>query len=87
MPLTLNSTPESPNIRALAQWRQERLTGLVGVTVTLQQKVDVASGILLCWKNGTLLDPTTVTPSGQTLTLGVALIAGDVFVTLYKARI
>ena len=86
MALTLNGPPESPNIRALAQWRQERLTGLVGVTVTLQQNVDAASGILLVWKNGALLDPSTIALAGNVLTLGSALIAGDIIVVLYKAR-
>jgi hypothetical protein len=86
MPLSLTRPPEG-NDRALAAWRQERLTGLTTATVTLSQNVDVASGICLVFKNGTLLDPTTVTPSGKTLTLSGALVAGDIVVVLYHARI
>ena len=86
MPLSLAGPPESPNIRALAQWRQEQFTGLTTTDIPLSQVPDQASGILLCWKNGTLLDPTTVTLSGSTLTLSSALIAGDVVVVFYKAR-
>ena len=85
MPLSLQHPPEG-NDRALAAWRQERVTGLTTATVTLKQNVDAASGICLVFKNGTLLDPTTVTPSGNVLTLGSALIAGDIIVVLYKAR-
>lgn len=79
--------PPTPNDRALAAWRQERLTGLTTATVTLQQNVDAASGLLLVFKNGTLLDPTTVTLSQNVLTLSSALIAGDIIVVVYKARI
>lgn len=86
MALTLNAPPESPNIRALAAWRQERLTGITGTTITLQQNVDAASGILLVFKNGALLDPSTTALSGKTLTLGGALVAGDIVVVLYHAR-
>ena len=86
MPLSLTRPPEG-NDRALAAWRQERLTGLTTATVTLQQNVDAASGLLLVFKNGTLLDPTTVTLSQNVLTLSSALIAGDIIVVVYKARI
>lgn len=86
MALSLPSPPESPNVRALAQWRQDRQTGLTTDAVVLPQTPDGASGIVLVFKNGTLLDPTTVTLSGSTLTLSSALVAGDVVVTLYKCR-
>jgi len=86
MPLSLQHPPEG-NDRALAAWRQERVTGLTTATVTLKQNVDAASGILLVFKNGALLDPLTIALSGQTLTLSGALVAGDIIVVLYHARI
>lgn len=84
--LSLPVAPETQNIRALAAWRQEEVTGLVTATITLQQQIDAASGICLVWKNGTLVQPSTITIAGNTLTLGSALIAGDWVVIFYKAR-
>jgi hypothetical protein len=86
MPLSLTRPPEG-NDRALAAWRQERFTGLTTATVTLSQNVDAASGILMVFKNTALLDPSTIALSGKTLTLSGALIAGDIVVVLYHARL
>lgn len=86
MALTLNSPPESANVQALSQWRQEEFTGLTTAVVTLAQQPDVKSGMMLVFKNGTLLRPSLNVLSGTTLTLPSALIAGDWVVVSYKAR-
>lgn len=87
MPLSLPAPYETKNIQALAQWRQEEFTGLATATISLSQTPDAASGILLAFKNGTLLRPSLNTLSGSTLTLPGALIVGDWLVVYYKARI
>lgn len=86
MALSLPIPPRDANERALAQWRQEEFTGLTSATVALSQTVDVASGIILAFKNGTLLRPSLNAVSGSTLTLPAALVAGDWLVVIYKAR-
>lgn len=87
MALTLPQPPESRNIDVLRQWKQEEFTGITTAVVPLSQVPDAASGILLVWKNGTLLRPSLNTISGATLTLPSALIAGDWVVVLYKGRL
>lgn len=87
MALTLASPAETPNIRALAAWpAPERFTGLTVATVTVSRAVDQASGLWLCFKNGALVDPQTITVSGSTFTFGSAFVAGDVVVIFYKGR-
>lgn len=86
MPLSLPAPYATANERALAQWRQEEFTGLVTAVVTLSQTPDLASGLLLVWKNGTLLRPSLNVLAGSILTLPSALIAGDWVVVFYKAR-
>jgi hypothetical protein len=75
------------NEAALAAWYRERQTGIVGVTLTLayapRRTVDDV-GLEQLVKNGAVLDPATAyTISGNTVTLAVAAIAGDVFVAWY----
>lgn len=86
MALSLPIPPRDANERALAAWKQERFTGLTGTSVSLSSSVDANSGILMVFKNGSLVDPSTVAVSGATLTLGGALIGTDVLVVFYKAR-
>ena len=83
--LTLPNSPASQNERALGNVNVERQTGAVGGTLTLSGTA--VDGLALVWKNGTLLDPSGgASVSGNTVTLGVAAIAGDVFVIWYYAR-
>lgn len=86
MAVSLPAPPETSNVRALAQWKQEEFTGITTAVVPLSQMPDAASGILLVWKNGTLLRPSLNVLDGSTLTLPGALIAGDWVVVFYKAR-
>ena len=83
--LTLPQAPDNGNERLLAGYTVERQTGAVGGTLTLS--ATPVDGLTLVWKNGTLLDPSGgASVSGTTVTLGVAAIAGDVFVITYYAR-
>ena len=87
MSISLASPPESRNISILAQWQQEEYTGITTAVVPLSYPVDADSGLLLVWKNGTLLRPSLNMISGSTVTLPSALIAGDWVVCFYKARL
>lgn len=72
---------EDPNILALARWGRETQTGIAGTVVTLEGHP--IEGFEQFFKNGALLPGTAYTISGKTVTLGVALIAADVFVAYY----
>lgn len=85
--LSLASPPETPNVRTLAAWTQEEQTGIVGVTITLSQVPDGASGVIMIWKNGTLVRPSLQSVVGKTVTLAVALAAPDWVVIFYKNRV
>lgn len=82
--IPLPTAPESPNVRALASWTWERYTGLTSSAVTV--KNPVVSGTALVWKNGSLVDPTTVTTQSKTVTLPASLVSGDVVVVTYFYR-
>ena len=86
MAVTLTTPPKTANERALAAWNMEEQTGITGTTVTLAQTVDEKAGLLHCWVNGTLVQPSTHSVSGSTLTLGSALSPSDWIVIHYKAR-
>ena len=86
MALSLVAPPETANITALAAWKQERFTGMTTTTIALSAQVDQKGGITLVWKNGTLLDPNTITISDSTVTVSSAFVAGDVVVVLYHYR-
>lgn len=80
----LPEQPETPNILALSRQIRDRITGVVGVTVTLSQPP--VSGSELVFLNGALVDPSSYTISGVTLTLGGAAIVTDVLVVRYLFR-
>ena len=82
--LALPNAPESANVRALASWTTERFTGLTSNTVTLSNPA--VKGAVMTFKNGLLVDPTTVTVQAKTLTLGSALVSGDLVVVTYFYR-
>lgn len=87
MAVSLASPPASRNESILAQWQQEEFTGITTTVVPLSYPPDVDSGLVLVFKNGTLLRPSLNTISGSTLTLPSALIAGDWVVVHYKSRV
>lgn len=81
--------PETPNIRFLAQRERERFTGLTTAVVTLTNtpaQTIRGTGLDAVFKNGALVDPTTYTVVGNVITLGGALIVGDVVVVFYAYR-
>jgi hypothetical protein len=83
----LPQAAESANIRALANRKYERFTGLTGTVITLHNPVVL--GTEQVFKNGALLDPVnnaTYFLQGNTLTLGSALISTDVLVVHYHFR-
>ena len=84
--LSLPTPPASPNEVALASWKVEEFTGLTVATITLAANADAASGMVLVWKNGTLLRPSLNTISANVITLPSALIAGDWVVVVYHSR-
>lgn len=75
MPSDLN-----PNTRRLAQVATEEITGAVGTALTLAHPV---ASVVLASKNGSVLGSADYSVQGRTVTLGVAAVAGDVFVLLY----
>lgn len=83
--IALPTSPETPNVRALAGFTREEFTGLVTAVVTLTHEAQ--AGVEMVYKNGTLVRPTTYTLSGKLITLSGALIAGDWVVVTYWARI
>ena len=87
MSISLAGPPETRNTSILAQWQQEEFTGITTAVVPLSYAPDTDSGLVLVFKNGTLLRPSLNTISGSTLTLPSALIAGDWLVCFYKARV
>lgn len=82
--IALPTPPASANERALASWTWERFTGLTTAAVTVGNPV--VQHTALVWKNGALLDPTTVTTQARTVTLPSALVSGDVVVVTYFYR-
>lgn len=73
---------KDPAIQALSRFGYERQTGLTTTALTLDNAP--VDGTLQLFKNGALLDPSTAfTVSGTAVTLGVAAIAGDVFLAYY----
>lgn len=91
--LQLPGTPTDNNERALAQVYRERFTGLTGTAITLlnvpaRTADDV--GLERVFKNGLLLDPaggaSGYTIVGKAITLGAALVGGDVVVVYYWYR-
>jgi len=86
MAISLPKAPATANERTLAAWKMEEQTGITGAAVSLALPVDEGAGLLHCWVNGTLVQPSTHSVSGQTLTLGTALSPSDWIVVHYKAR-
>lgn len=88
--IQLPQQPESANVRVLAQRYRERLTGIAGVTLTLQQEPARTAdgvGLELLVKNGVVLDPSAAySIAGRVITLAVAAIVGDVFQVHYFYR-
>jgi hypothetical protein len=82
--IALPNAPETANVRALASWTWERFTGLTTSTVTVSNPIVAKTALV--WKNGSLVDPTTVTTQSRTLTLGASLVSGDVVVVTYFYR-
>lgn len=76
-----------PALLHLYQQGRERQTGIVGTTLTLSNAP--LAGTLDLYKNGTMLDPgdaAVYALEDRTVTLGVASIAGDVWVARYHFR-
>lgn len=91
--LQLPTTPDNNNERALAQVYRERFTGLTGTALTLLNtpaRTADDTGLERVFKNGALLDPAGgaggYSITGKAITLGTALIAGDVVVVHYWYR-
>ena len=77
--IQLPAREPNPNVRQLAQLHRQTTTGVTGTSVTLEEWY--IDGTETVHKNGVLLTPATdYTLSGTTMTLGVAAVAGDVFV-------
>ena len=80
--------PSSANERTLFGFTIDGpFTGLTGTTVTLS--APATAGLVLAYKNGVLLNPSTaytLAVSGTTLTLTVAAVNSDWFVVVYWAR-
>lgn len=71
-------------LRVLTQQIEDRFTGETTTSLVLSNAP--IAGSLMLFKNGALLDPgsgSVYSVSGRTVTLGVAAIAGDVFVARY----
>lgn len=90
--LRLLATP-SLNERALAQVYLEQQTGLTVATITLAKPVAQTQdgvSLILLFKNGTLLQNAAgagnFQVSGNTITLGTAAIAGDLYIAYYHYR-
>lgn len=84
MAVSTPNAPGSPNQRAFANLKVERLTGVTGATLTFTNVIDPT--FYLLFKNGSLVDPSTLTVTGTTIGLGTAAISGDVFVLQYHFR-
>lgn len=82
--MKLPNAPETPNIQSLANLTVERVTGITGTTLTFTNVID--AGFYLLFKNGSLVDPTTVSVTGKTITLGSAATGTDIFVLAYHYR-
>ena len=82
--IQLPQQPETANVRALAAWVREELTGLTTAVVTLAHEPQTETETVV--KNGAVVRPSTYTVSGKTITLGSALVAGDWVVVTYWAR-
>lgn len=91
--LQMPGVPADSNERALAQVYRERFTGLTGTAITLAytpaQTAD-SVGLERVYKNGALLDhaggASGYSILGKAITLGAALIAGDVVIVHYWYR-
>ena len=85
--------PPSTNERILAQQYIEQKTGLTTTTITLAKSVAITQDgvpLILLFKNGAALQraagASNFTITGNTITLGTAAIAGDVFIIHYGYR-
>lgn len=75
----------SPNLRSLASWKTESLTGIAGTVLTFGNVIDRNAALL--FKNGSLVDPGTYTVTLNTITaLSPASIVGDVWLLFYHFR-
>lgn len=92
----MRTLPEAatPNEQALAQEYHERVTGSTASSITLTyQPAQTQDGVSLVrlFKNGALLDDqggaSAYTISGQVITLGTALIVGDIVHVFYPYRV
>lgn len=84
MAISTPSAPGSPNQRAFANLKVDRLTGLTGTTLTFVNVIDPT--FYLLFKNGSLVDPNTLTVTGSTIGLGSAATGTDVYVLQYHFR-
>ena len=83
--LPLPNQPETPNVRRLAQYRQEEQTGVTGFTLAVDEQI--VEGWEAIYKNGLRLRRgVDYTLAGGTVTLAVAAIAGDVWQLDYYFR-
>lgn len=84
MAISTPSAPGSPNQRAFANLKVERLTGITGTTLTFVNVIDPT--FYLLFKNGSLVDPNTLTLTGASIGLGSAATGTDVYVLQYHFR-
>lgn len=83
--IPLPKATDDPNVRALARLQRDNATGIAAATWTLTGTP--VEALLMIWKNGLLLTPTTdYTVAGAVVTFGVPLIVGDKVTALYWAR-
>lgn len=76
-----------PAVRFLHQQVEERITGVTGTTLTLEN-VPIPSTLRL-FKNMVLVDlddATVGSVNGRTITLARAAVSGDVYVAMYYYR-
>lgn len=78
--LPLPQATVDPNSRMLAGFGRARLSGITGATVTFPAAP--VPETLLVYRNGLLLDPSTVSVLGSALTLPSALVSADVLVVV-----
>lgn len=79
--IAIPNQPENGNIRSLANWKAERVSGIAGTTLPLTNVIDTEA--TLVFQNGSLLDPNTYTITANTIELGSSAVSGDVFVVFY----
>lgn len=84
MPIGTPNAPGSPNQQSFANMKVERVTGITGTSLPFGNVINPTCYLL--FKNGMVVDPSTLTPTGAGITIGTPAIPSDVFVLHYNFR-